>query len=525
MSTNVASHLTGMAARQPSTVAVRYPDGRGGWGEITYAGLERDTVRIAKGLVSVGIGPGVRTVLMVPPGRDFFALVFAMFRCGAIPIVVDPGMGVANLATCLAESAPEAFVGIPKAHLARLVLGWSRWTIRTTVWVGTRISPSGFTLEGIRRRGERAQSSVDQAGGDDVAAILFTSGSTGTPKGAVYTHANFAAQVTLLRDLYGIEPGEVDLATFPLFALFDPALGMTTVVPDMDFTRPGSVTPQNILDPLRRFDVTNAFGSPALWRRVVADASDPADFASVRRVLSAGAPVPTRVLQSLRSLLPEGAQVFTPYGATEALPVASIGSDEILGETAARTADGAGVCVGRAVAPNDVRVIRIDDGPIATWSDDLCVPDGEVGEIVVKGPTVTQTYFARSDSTRAAKIADGDVVRHRMGDVGYFDDAGRLWYCGRKAHRVETPDGPVFPMQVERMLDGDGLQTALVGVGDRAAICYRGDKDALRVRAKHPAAARVSEYLHHPRPFPVDPRHNAKIRRELLAEWAAEQHR
>ena len=144
-----------------------------------------------------------------------------------MPVLIDPGMGVKNLGRCLAEAEPAAFVGIPKAHLARVALGWARKTIRTLVTVGRRGPWGGVDLRHVRDLGRsRLPHSVALTDPEDTAAILFTSGSTGPPKGAVYTHGIFSAQVDILRDLYGIEPGEVDLATFPLFALFAPALGM-----------------------------------------------------------------------------------------------------------------------------------------------------------------------------------------------------------------------------------------------------------------------------------------------------------
>src|SRR5262249_56704642 len=137
-----------------------------------------------------------------------------------------------------------------------------------------------------------------------------------------------------LRELYGIRPGEVDLPTFPLFGLFAPALGMTAVIPEMDPTRPAHVDPTKIIDAVNAFGVTNLFGSPALIRRVGAyGAAHGVRLPTLRRVLSAGAPVPAAAVERFTRMLGEGVQVHTPYGATEALPVSSVGSDEILRET------------------------------------------------------------------------------------------------------------------------------------------------------------------------------------------------
>ena len=263
-------------------------------------------------------------------------------------------------------------------------------------------------------------------------------------------HGIFAAQVELLKDTYKIAPGEIDLCTFPLFALFGPALGMTCVIPDMDASRPAQLDPRKAVSQIRQFGATNMFGSPAVIRRL-GELTDAAPLATLRRVISAGAPASASSLERFVKLLPDSAEVFTPYGATEVLPVANIGSREILSETRALTEQGKGVCVGRPVRGMEVQVIRISDEPIAEWDDSLLAAPDEVGEFVVRGPVVTRQYYNRLDATKLAKIRDpktGEVL-HRMGDVGYIDDRGRLWFCGRKSHRVVTPHGTLFTDMVE----------------------------------------------------------------------------
>jgi acyl-CoA synthetase (AMP-forming)/AMP-acid ligase II len=357
----------------------------------------------------------------------------------------------------------------------------------------------------------------------------------------VYTHANFDAQLRALRDTFDIRPGEIDLATFPLFALYAPALGMTAVVPDMDFTRPGSVDPQKIARAIDDFGVTNLFGSPALLDRVSRWGVEAGrKFPSLRRVISAGAPVPASVIERMTRLLSPGVEVFTPYGATESLPVASIGSNEILADTRRLTDEGRGVCVGLPVGDARVRVIHIRDDAIAAWSDELLVSPGEVGEIVVSGQAVTARYHARDEATRLAKIADPGQPTgfwHRMGDLGYFDDAGRLWFCGRKSQRVRLADGDLFTDPCEGVFNvhPDVRRTALVGVGQngrtRPVICVelvespRQTPEAIRAdllatAEKFEHTRSIRDVLFHPR-FPVDIRHNAKIGRESLARWAA----
>jgi acyl-CoA synthetase (AMP-forming)/AMP-acid ligase II len=539
---NIASHLPVMAAALPDRAAIIAPTRKRGqlvWRTLTFAELDKASDRCAAGLAAIGIGRGVRTVLMVPPSLDFFPLVFGLFKVGAVVVLIDPGIARKALLGCIEEVAPEAFVGVPRAHAARLLFARSFRSVRALVTVGRRFGWGGHTLEDVERLGEgRAYEMAAPAPGE-MAAILFTSGSTGVPKGVVYSHEMFDAQVRSIRATYGIEPGEVDLPTFPLFALFDPALGMTAVLPEMDFRFPARADPAKLVAALTTHACTNMFGSPALvdllGRHCVAAGLR---LPSLRRVLSAGAPVRTDVLERMSRALSPTAEVFTPFGATEALPVASIGSHEVLSETAAGAASGRGVCVGKPVDGMVVRVIRITDEPIEEWSDGLVVPAGVVGEITVRGPVVTREYYARPDATRLAKINEGDATVHRMGDVGAMDELGRLWMCGRKGHRVETRNGVVFTVPVEEVLNAHpGVRrTALVGLGprgDQRAVvlierephCSIADDALVRevaaLASSHAVTRAVSEFHLYPSAFPVDTRHNAKIERERLAEWAA----
>ncbi len=352
----------------------------------------------------------------------------------------------------------------------------------------------------------------------------------------VYRHRHFVGQVELLRNAFGMQPGGIDLPTFPPFALFDPALGLTSVIPDMDPTRPGSADPRKLHDAIDRFGVTQLFGSPALMR-VLAEHGQP--LPTISRATSAGAPVPPDIVARIRTLLPAHAQFWTPYGATECLPVAVIEGRE-LQDTRDATEQGAGTCVGSVVATNEVRIIAITDAPIADWSGVHELPAGEVGEITVVGPTTTDSYFNRPQATAAAKIREvlpdgSERIVHRMGDVGWFDAQGRLWFCGRKTQRVETVNGPLYTEQVEPVFNtvAGVRRTALVGVGaqgrQRPVLCYEvlpgaSAKDVeVQLRAlavARPALAGIGHFMQHPG-FPVDIRHNAKIGREKLAVWVA----
>jgi len=536
-----------MAANAPDRAAVvvtrsRDSSGRAVYASMTFTELEAASNRCANGLAETGITRGMRVLVMVRPGFTFVELIFALFRLGAVPVMIDPGMGVGRMLDCIRQVDLHAFVGIPLAHVMRVFRRRPFRTVKHVVTVGRRWFWGGRTLRGLERGASESFVMADTAA-DETAAILFTSGSTGPAKGVVYEHGMFDAQVRAIQEHYGIEPGEIDLPTFPLFALFSTAMGMTSVIPDMDPSRPAGVDPARIVEAIRDHNVTNTFGSPAIWNRVAAYCVDRGvKLPSLRRILIAGAPVSYRTINQLHGVLGAGADVHTPYGATESLPVSSISGLEVLHGCSEQSRKGAGTCVGKPLPGIDLRLIRIMDEPITTWSDDLLVPNGEPGEIVVCGPVVTKEYFGLPEATALAKIKDGDRVWHRIGDIGYCDRQGRIWFCGRKSHRVVTEHGTIFTVRCEAIFNEhpDVFRSALVGVGYPAkqrpvivvepaadkfptgprAASFR--KELLHLGRANDLTHIIYNVLFH-RGFPVDVRHNAKINREGLARWASEQ--
>lgn len=540
---NVAGYLPQMAESNPDRAAVIVTASRKG-GEVsyqswTYSELERASNRCANALAGGGIRRGMRVLMMVRPGHDFVCLTFALFKMGAVPILIDPGMGVGRMLDCIRMVEPEAFVGIPLAQLVRLVRRGAFRSVRHTITVGRGLPFGGHTLNQLMRDVPNEFQSADTAS-DEVAAILFTSGSTGPAKGVVYEHGMFDAQVRQIQSHYGIEPGEVDMPTFPLFALFSVAMGMTCVVPDMNPSRPAQAKPERIVEAIQRHRVTNSFGSPALWRRV-ADYCNNNNvcLSSLRRVLIAGAPVRGELIEDVRRILGPDADVHTPYGATESLPICSISGSELVGDCAEKSRQGAGICVGRELPGMRCRLIGISDGAIEHWSDELEVPIGQRGEIVVTGEVVTKAYHGQPQATRLAKISEHGQIVHRMGDLGYRDADGRLWFCGRKAHRVITADQTLLSVCCEAIFNRHPrvARTALVGVGNAGSqtpvmvvelIEGRRPKrrEAAVLRDELRSLAETSDqtngihtFLFHTS-LPVDVRHNAKINREQLADWA-----
>lgn len=535
---NIAAALTRMAQQQPATTAMIYPQrryGRTRWVELDYATLDARSSALARGLAASGHVPGTRAAVMLRPGPAFFITLFALFKAGIVPVLIDPGIDRRALRQCLDEAAPQLFIGVPLALCARRLLGWAQRSVRAVISDGW-IWPGQQRLAALEALGRTATEPLPAVQAEDIAAILYTSGSTGVPKGVVYRHRMFNAQVQLLREAFAIEPGARNLPTFPPFALFDPALGQTSVIPQMDPRHPARADPRRLLATAARFGCTRMFGSPALLRVLIDHAERTGSgLAGLRHVITAGAPVaPELVERALAVLGPQG-RLHTPYGATEALPVAVAEARELLGEVRVAAENGAGICVGRPLAANAVWITAISDGALNHLQP---VPDGEIGEICVAGPSVTEAYDHRPQATAWAKLHldDGRVV-HRMGDLGWLDPQGRLWMVGRLAERVVGATRTWYTECVEAIARAEpGVQRcALIGVGAAGTatpvLCVVAAQEApswpllsaslLQRLAAHPVSVGVAHCLQRQR-LPVDIRHNAKINRgQLAAEVAA----
>ena len=537
-SANIARHLAVMAAKQPDQPAVKIPRGRTSASRIDYLvlsfrELDQEVDAWVAQLQRKGVQPGDRVLVMVRQGLPLIAAAFALFKLGAVPVIIDPGMGRKNFLACVARSRPRVLLGIPLAQVMSHVFRSAFATVETRVWAS-----SAATARLGESQISNLKSEIVSSEAADLAAILFTSGSTGAPKGVCYEHGMFEAQVRLVRDAYNIQPGEVDLPMLPIFALFNPALGMTTVVPEINPSRPAEVDPAKIVQAIQQEGVTTSFGSPTLWRKIFDYClANKITLPSLKRVLCAGAAVPASLWADAPRVLTNG-RLHSPYGATEALPVATVSGAEAVGDLVA------GSLVGRPLAKNRVKIIALEEGPIATLGQTRELSRGEIGEIIVTGPSITKTYDALPEATARAKIAgvqpDGTgVTWHRMGDAGYLDAGDTLWFCGRIAERVITAGGDMHTEPCEQVFRRHPAiaRCALIGLGERGrqepALVVQLIPDRVHNEAafaaelrslarQHPHTAAIRRFFFHPS-FPVDVRHNAKIHRLTLAAWAAGQ--
>ncbi len=506
----------------PNKPAFIYFDKRN-WITLTYRDIFDQTQRFISGLEAGGYTPGMTAALLTPPNPDFFPFSLALLKIGIIPILVEPALGIKKIRDMYEESKPDIFVGNPLTHALRMIFGWGRKSVR-----------HNLTINQFSRFTFHESSSIAHHPMSERAAIIYTSGSTGLPKGAIYTQENLAAQLELLKNTFQISQDEVDLPAFPLYALIDLLLGITSVIPDISFPVPGKTNPEKVVDAIQKFKVTNMFASPVVLDLLSSFAennhssSHPILLSSLKRIITAGAPATIDLQKRFRHLLANHTSLFGIYGATESLPIAKIESRDVFA-LEEKTKNGAGICLGKPIEGVTVRIIPITDEPIEEWQDSLTAKPNVVGEITVQSAATTREYLNRPESNRISKIEYRGEIIHRMGDVGYFDDEGRLWYCGRKSHCVITKDDVLFTEQIENIFNAHPqvFRTALVGVDGEPVLWVelekrvRVNEDKIRRElidmAKHHSQASTIKIFLFTKKLPTDVRHNSKIIREELA--------
>jgi acyl-CoA synthetase (AMP-forming)/AMP-acid ligase II/pimeloyl-ACP methyl ester carboxylesterase len=482
---------------------------------VSFADLSARVDAVASELHRHGLQPGDHVAMLTPPGIDLVAAVYGVWRAGGVTVIADRGLGLRGLGRAVRSARPKFVVGPRQARLAANALRWA---------------PRATHLDITELVSATAGAIPAAPGGDDAAAVLFTSGATGPAKGVRYTHGQLAAQRDALAATYAITSTDRLVAAFAPFALYGPALGIPTALPDVDVTKPGELTADALDAACVRIGATLAFASPAALANAVATAQPAArhpGLAALRVVFSAGAPVPSETLRAIAALSP-AASLHTPYGMTEVLPVADIELEAI--EQAELDDPAGGVCVGRPVDGAEVRIAALgfdaEELPVE-------LDTGTTGEILVRAPWVSAGYLGLWATQRDARPgADGDW--HRSGDVGHLDSLGRLWVEGRAVHVIHGPDGPITSVPVERMVERAlGLRrVAAVGVGPvgrQQLVVVIEDPAADDGPADGVVAAAVREAVGEPvasvlavSKLPVDIRHNAKIDRALVASWASE---
>lgn len=531
------------ARRHEAAVVEMRPDGQDPR-EISWGMLSARIDDIASGMLAHGIRPGERIVLLVPPGADLTAILYACLRIGVVAVVADAGLGVDGLTRAVIGSHPDHVIGVEKALLAARALGWPGRRIaverlptidRRLLGVDTAVTL--LAAEGRRMRELGAPLAAAWPAPEDDAVVLFTSGSTGPAKGAVYTHRQLGAMFTAVGETLDLDPDRGLVAGFAPFALLGPALGAPSVVPDMDITRPGELTAQALAGAVRALGAPAVFTAPAALRNILdtagrLSAEDRAALARVPSFFSAGAPIPAPLLRELRSLLPT-ARALTPYGMTECLAVAAIDLDGI-----DAAGEGPGVCVGRPVPRVEVAIAPMDT--LGAAGAEITTDADVTGEILVRAPHVRDRYLMLWGTTRRSARFPG---WYATGDVGHLDAEGRLWVEGRAAHVLSTSEGLLTPVRIESAAEAVPTvrRAAAAAVGPAGTqqvvviVEVEGEHRPGRTAVPRPAPIALAAAIRRAvraatgtevsavfttRSLPTDIRHNSKIDRTALSAWA-----
>ncbi len=521
----------------PAVTKVSFPL----WGDrpqydvIDFAALTYRISAYEHGLAAAGLQAGDRVIMLVTPGADFLALSYAVMGRGGVPVFIDPGMGIDAVVACIHEAQPSGFIGVPKAHLLRLKASNLFSSLRFCIVVG-RLPVFGATrLSDQLKPGVSLPVPIPRQA-EDAALVAFTSGATGRPKGVIFTNRTLTKQLAVFRDNFGFRSGEQDLSLLPIFSLYTSALGVGSIFPPLDPSRPLSLVPKQIIRVMHDLGNQTSFGSPTLWAKLARYCQQTGTLLpQLRRVFVAGTSVSPETLDLLKAVCPQ-AESFTPYGATEALPVTLAAAADLRKYPMVSALSGEqGTPVGRAIECVQLRVVQILAGPTDVLLVDC--PERVIGEILVSGETVSLEYLSRPEATTASKVCEGGRVWHRMGDMGYLDGNGQLYFCGRRVHIVVASERIFHSVPVENVFNRhpEVSRTALIGVDGLPAVVVEPRSRLLDLAARRRLAGElrtlgaadlvtspIKRFYFHPS-FPVDARHNAKIFRDKLSVWAATQ--
>lgn len=328
------------------------------------------------------------------------------------------------------------------------------------------------------------------------------------------------------------------MVTLPIFSLFNPALGVTSVIPEMNPRKPAKANAEKLVQTILDHQVTSAFCSPVIGKKI----SDYCQkhgvrLKSVQRIMLAGAPVTPKVVHRLASYLPSG-KIFIPYGATEALPVSYSNHNQI-SRLSQSIINGEGSCLGKPINDISIQLMPVKKSPIPNQDEDEIIPvtkKFETGEICVSGICVTDGYDQMPGATRDARFKFNSKTYHRMGDLGYWDDEGNLRFLGRKAECVQTKFGPLETEKCEPIINNlSGVhRCALIGIGTERiqepclVVEVSNVKSNITNLSKQIYSIIEENFvqfgmrrLFFQRRLPVDARHNAKIHRLALSQkWS-----
>lgn len=510
------------AKRNPDRIALHLPDAR-----ITY----KEFVSIADGfadtLIRSGFRPGYRVVVMVKPGLELYALAFALFKVKGTPVIVDPGMGLKRILANYQHVGAEVFIGIPITQLIRTLAKETFQSIQLIYTV------KHGKLSVVRGEPPTTVTLPAPVSKDELAFITFTTGSTGPAKAVEASFGMLEAAVHIIRTQFEQGPEERDLVSMPFFGLISLMIGSTVVIPKMNPGKPAAIDPTLIAKTMLDEGITSMLASPAFYDRLSRYAEEQKIvFPKLRIMSSGGAPMSLDIMRRCEAMLPAEGKFFVCWGATEGLPLSSINVKEVNELKQSVIERGLGSPIGRAVSGVQLEIIRTQKTDAPAWHEREALPQGQLGEIIATGPNVSTAYYKDEKANRAHKIVDPvGQIWHRTGDIGYFDEAGRVIFTGRMAHLVQSGSETLHSVACEgvsnahpsvkrsALVSAHGEALMLIELKPEAKNSDQITTEVLALLKENSRTASIKAVRTHPS-FPVDPRHNAKIERAKLALWA-----
>jgi long-chain acyl-CoA synthetase len=453
---NLADLLTTSATAHPGRTAVKRDER-----ELTYADLDEATALVAGLLRAKGVQPGDRVGVMLPNVEYFAIVYFGALRAGAAVVPMNVLLKEREVAFYLGDSG------------AKMLFAWHQFA--DAAHRGAEEADADVVLveprafEALLASCEAATEVADRDP-RDTAVILYTSGTTGTPKGAELTHDNLLRNAELSVGVFGLDERAVTLGALPLFHAFGQTCGLNatiavggtlTLIPRFDGGK--------ALEVIARDRVTVFEGVPTMYAAMLHDAGvAEADTSTLELCVSGGAAMPVELMRAFEAQF--GCQVLEGYGLSETSPVASFNPRDAVRKPGT---------IGLPIDGIEMRVVDFDGNE---------VPQGEVGEIAIRGHNVMKGYWRRPDATAEVIDADGWF---RTGDMGRVDEDGYFSIVDRRKELVIRGGYNVYPREIEEVLyeHPDVREAAVIGIPDDSL----GEEVAAAVALKAGAATEPNE--------------------------------
>ena len=484
MINNIVEILFENAEKHPEKLAIIHKKEK-----VTYKKLAQDVKEYAQYFLSKGIKKGDNVLIFVPMTIELYKILSAIFYIGATAVFVDAWADKNRLDQALTIVPCKAFIACPKAFILK--------------FISKKVRDVGINIISGKIRKTKKNIEIEPATSDTTALITFTTGSTGLPKAAKRTHKFLLEQHYVLKKHLAPQENDVDLASLPVFVLHNLACGTTSVIPDFNPQKPADINPKKISNDIKNNKVTTSVGSPRFYEKL----ADFGEINGLKRIFTGGAPVFPKSAKLLQEKF-INCNVEIVYGSTEAEPIASISTRELL-DFKGDVKDG--LYVGKPIDDINIKIIKPSDKAIEDF-ESMWLPTGEIGEICVEGKHVLKEYYNSERAQNFAKIHYNMQVWHRTGDAGYLDNDGNLFLMGRVKNRFEHKGKEVYVFPIENaLLEIDGIEIGTVLKLDKEII--------IAIETKIPQGKIEQELRNKNFEFdkvvitkiPRDPRHNSKI--------------